>query len=261
MHLAGWTAAFGVMIACAKAPAADVPATQPATQPASRIEPGLLKELTALDQRIGAIQDLRATFIQKKFTPLLRKPLLSAGTVRVKGTLMRWDTTRPEESIIAVGQGQLEMYYPSQKVLEVYQLDQQMGQLAASPLPRLALLRQYFSIERAEAAPLLKAWHEDVAPPDHPATAQAEAHHYLALRLTPIDPALQRHLNQVLVLMDLDYPCILRAEMAAAARERTVLSFSDIHLNTGLKEAQVTLHVPPGTTISHPLAGMERGGK
>lgn len=252
-----WMVTVAATMTLAGAPAAPTPAT---TQSAA-IEPALLKQLTALDHRIGQIQDLSATFTQKKFTPLLRKPLLSAGTVHVKGKAMRWDTTRPEPSIIAVDQGELKMYYPAQKVLEVYQLDQQMGQLAASPLPRLDRLRQYFSIERADARPLARAWREDAASAAPSSTPTTQPDHVLALRLIPTDPALQRHLAQVLVLMDLDYPCILRAEMTDADQERTVLNFSDIHLNTHLSDAAVTLSVPPDTTISHPLAGMERGGK
>ncbi len=250
MLLIGW--GTGVAIVRGDAPAA--------TQSSEVIEPQLLGELVALDQRIGAIQSLRARFVQSKFTPLLRKPLVSSGMVRVKGQLMRWDTDRPEQSVIATGQGELKMYYPGQKVMEVYQLDQRMGQLAASPLPRLDVLRQYFAIERTDAAPVVKAWARELGGDAGGGDASAsDKSRYLALRLTPVDPSLKRHLAQVIVLMDKDYPCILRAEMTDGDHERTVLDFSHIELNKPMTDAEVMLTVPAGTTISHPMAGMEKG--
>lgn len=248
-----------VLIACGTGAAIVRAEPAPATQPSEAIEPKLLNELIALDQRIGAIQSLRARFVQSKFTPLLRKPLVSSGMVRVKGPLMRWDTDRPEQSVIATGQGELKMYYPDQKVMEVYQLDQRMSQLAASPLPRLDVLRRYFAMERTDATPLVEAWKREVGQDasDTDQTASNKSR-YLALRLTPVDPSLKRHLAQVVVLMDKVYPCILRAEMTDGDHERTVLDFSHIELNKPMTDAEATLTVPADTTISHPMAGMEK---
>jgi hypothetical protein len=36
--------------------------------------------------------------------------------------------------------------------------------------------------------------------------------------------------------------------------------FSDVHLDTGLKPADLALNVPAGTTISHPLQGISPNG-
>ena len=69
---------------------ADPPATQ------SSQDKSLDARLAEVDQLAGRIADLTADFVQLKHTALLKKPLESRGSLRVKGSAMRWDTTAPE---------------------------------------------------------------------------------------------------------------------------------------------------------------------
>ena len=82
------------------------------------------------------IADLTADFEQQKFTAMLKKPLISSGAVAVRGSAMLWKTRKPEPSELQIDQKEVRIYYPAQETIEVYQVEQKLGQLAASPLPR-----------------------------------------------------------------------------------------------------------------------------
>jgi outer membrane lipoprotein-sorting protein len=199
----------------------------------------LWAKLAEIDQRAGQIKSLSANFDQQKFTALLRKPLESTGRIRIKGPVIRWDTTQPEPSVLFIDQGEARIFYPDQKTLEVYPLDKRLADLAASPLPRLDVLKERFNIEQIPVTDLDK-------------TAAAE--HFIALRLAPKDASLAEHVKQVRVLLDVRNACIMRAEVTDGDGDRTVLSFRDVRLNADVGD--LALVVPPGTSVSHPLEGL-----
>src|SRR5262245_54563232 len=120
-------------------------AAEPSTQPTTN--PALWNQMVEIDSRAAAAKNLAADFEQKKFTALLKKPLVSSGKIRVAGDTMRWDTDKPETNVLLISPAEVKMYYPKQKTVEVYRVDQKLGQLAASPLPRLEALKQHFSFE------------------------------------------------------------------------------------------------------------------
>jgi outer membrane lipoprotein-sorting protein len=218
---------------CMPAWAADPPTTAPADGP-------LMQKLTEIDQRAGQIKSLSANFDQQKFTALLRKPLDSAGRVRIKGAVVRWDTTQPEPSVLLIDQGEARVYYPTQKTLEIYPLDKKLADLAASPLPRLDVLKERFAIEQIPVDEL-----------DKNAAGKA----FLALKLTPKDPSLAEHVKQVRVLLDVRRAYIMKAEVTDGDGDRTVLSFKDVQLNADVGD--LSLVVPPGTAVTHPLEGLD----
>src|SRR3982750_2066990 len=101
-------------------------ATQPATAPAG-VDAALWARMLEINQRSQNIKSLTADFEQSKFTPMLKRPLISAGRVTVAGHSMRWDTTKPEPTALLVDEKQVQLYYPKQKTLEVYPVDDQLG--------------------------------------------------------------------------------------------------------------------------------------
>src|SRR5689334_19669200 len=133
----------------AAALALTVPSTPAeATAPEANSEdPGLRARLDDIDRRAGEVRDLTARFEQQKFTALLKKPLVSSGRVRTKGHVVRWDTEVPEPAVLHSDGREIRMFYPRQHVVEVYPIDKRITDLAASPLPRLAALREHFRIE------------------------------------------------------------------------------------------------------------------
>lgn len=211
-------------------PADDKPA--PAKEDAA-----LAKQLDDIDARAARIKDFTADFLQEKFTALLKKPLVSGGEVRVSGPIIRWDTRRPEPAVLLSDGREVRMYYPAQKLLEVYPIDQRLGDLAASPLPRLGALREHFSVERSDAQSF------------HPPKGRA----VLPLKLTPRDDALREHVDHVGVLLDVEAAHILELEITDADGDRTHVTFSGIRLDTGVRPADLELTVPADTTVSRPL--------
>ena len=226
--------AAAVFIAmCMSAKAADQPTSKPA-------DAALWQKLTEIDQRAGQIKSLSANFDQQKFTALLRKPLDSAGRVRIIGPVVRWDTSQPEPSVLLIDQGEAKVYYPTQKTLEIYPLDKKLADLAASPLPRLDVLKERFTIDQISVEELDKS---------------AASKPFIALKLTPKDPSLAEHVRQVRVLLDVRRAYIMKAEVTDGDGDRTVLSFKDVQLNADVGD--LSLVVPPGTAVTHPLEGLD----
>ena len=203
-------------------------------------------KLDDIDRRAGHTRDLTARFEQQKFTALLKKPLVSAGRVRMKGSVVRWDTESPEPVVLHSDGREISMFYPRQRVVEVYPIDRRITDLAASPLPRLAVLREHFRIERAD--------------PTHTAGPDVENNagrgERIPLRLTPTDEFLREHVEQVLVVLDADQACVVSVRVDDADGDRTLMRFSDIQLDAGLKDSDVALSIPSGTKVSRPLEGV-----
>ncbi len=215
-------------------------ATQPATAPV-QTDPQLWNRMLEIDQRASKINSLTASFEQKKFTSLLKRPLVSTGSVRVSGSAMRWDTDKPEPTVMLITEQEVQLYYPNQKIVELYKIDQRLGSLAASPLPRLEMLKKRFTFAEISVADL---------------DGNFDPAHHLALRLTPIDPALREHIEQVRVVVDVQRGYILLAEMLDADGDRTVISFSRISASE--KEAPpLKLDLPKDVQVTRPLEALE----
>lgn len=204
----------------------------------------LLKDI---DQRAARYADLDGRFRQEKHTALLRKPVVSSGRIRMKGSVVRWDTERPEPAVLHSDGNEIRLYYPAQKVVEVYPIDRRLSDLAASPLPRLDALRQHFRIEPLPPAEVPQDERGDVK--------------RLWLRLVPSDEYLAQHVDEVRVTLDVSAAYVLRVEMFDADGDRTVIRFSDVKTDTGLKDAELNLVVPTGTKVSRPLEGVRGNPK
>jgi len=214
-------------------PSAPLPA-QPAT-PRTDFD----KKLDDLDAKVAAIADLTADFEQEKRTPLLKKPLTSSGTVKVKGTQTRWDTQKPRPIVMTIDATELKLYYPEQKTLEVYPVAGGMAELAASPLPRSKVVREHFTVTE-EPATVIDRGAKDGE---------------LGLKLLPLKETLKDHVSQVRVLIDGSTGIARLVEITDADGEVTVMRFTNVKTGTGLKDEQLQLHVPAGTTVSRPLHG------
>jgi outer membrane lipoprotein-sorting protein len=222
------------------------PAPAPATTPAPASRPANLDAATwnrmlQIDARAGKIETLIADFRQQKFTSMLKKPLVSSGKVFVRGSSMLWDTQKPEPTTLAITPTEARIYYPAQKVIEVYQVREKLGSLAASPVPRLSVLNQHFSFE---PIPLEQFGETDDA-------------RFFAVRMTPLDAEMREHVQDVRVLLDARRGLIMRLEMGDPDGDRTVITFLDVQINAPLKDGDLVLHPPPDVKITRPLAGLE----
>lgn len=238
--------AAALAVACSVLPAQTPTTTGPATEPATRsvVDSQLMARLEALDAKVALVRDMTTRFRQEKHTPLMRKPLVSSGLIRVKGSVMRWDTEKPAPSIMRIDDKELRLYYPADKTLEIYRLDQQMARMAASPLPRLNILREHFDFAELPLSEMLP---------------KGDAARYLALRMSPRDASLRQHVREIHVLLDLQTACMSRMEMTDADGDLTVLTFEDVKLNTGLDDKDLRLEAPSGAKVVRPLEAMEPG--
>lgn len=220
------------------------PTTRPATAPANT-DPKLWSQMVEVNRRGSAIQHLTADFEQKKFTPLLKRPMVSTGKIVVAGTAMRWDTVKPEPTSLLINEKEAQLFYPQQKIVEIYPIDQRLGSLAASPLPRLEVLQKYFSFAEIPVSEMDK---------------QVSAERHLALRLTPIEDSLKEHIEQVRVLLDVEHGYIVRAEMLDADGDRTVIAFSNVQASSE-PAGQLQLELPAGVKVSRPLEALDGQAK
>ena len=231
-----------LILLAALAPAAPAPA--PAAAPTSRpagIDDASWQRMLDIDARAADVTDLIAAFEQRKFTAMLKKPLVSTGEIRVRGSSMLWETRRPEPNALQVNEQEVRIYYPAQKTIEVYQIREKLGQLAASPLPRLAALQEHFGFR---PLPLSEMKETDTAK-------------FFAVEMAPIDPDLREHVERVRVLLDATRGLIVRLEMLDADGDRTEISFSDIRTNVGLNDAQLRIDATDSVKVTRPLAGLE----
>ena len=219
---------------------AIAPAEPGAIDRPAGVDEKLWKLLVEIDARGAQVKDLKADFTQQKFTPLLKKPLTSTGTILIKGAASLWTTVQPEPTVMRIDDKQLQLLYPRQKVLEVYPTDQKMASLAASPFPRLDVLKKHFSFERLPV--------KDVDP-------SAKEGETLALRLHPLEPELRKHIDEVQVLLQVSTGFVLRATTIDSDGDRVVLSFSNIRINGSVPDRELELVVPPGVKVTHPLEG------
>lgn len=194
--------------------------------------------LAAVDEGMAKVTDLRADFEQRRRTPLLKRPLVSKGTVLTKGDVVRWDTTSPRESTLVIGHGSIQMFYPEDKLVEVYPVGEGFKDLAGAPLPRLAVLR-----ERFELSPLAAS---------DPAMKGEDAH-LLGVLLTPKSDELRKHVTSVKVIIDETGPAAKKVVITDPEGEETQIIFSDTRLNRGVRNDELELKLPEGVRVSKPL--------
>jgi outer membrane lipoprotein carrier protein len=244
-----WVRVFSVVAAGFALAVLSAPVEATASE-ANSEDSGLRARLDDIDRRAGEVRDLTARFEQQKFTALLKKPLVSSGRVRMKGPVVRWDTEVPEPAVLHSDGREIRMFYPRQHVVEVYPIDKRITDLAASPLPRLAALREHFRIDAAGSA-------TKGASGGGGGGNDGSKIDRVSIRLTPTDAFLKEHVDQVRVVLDAAAACVVSVEVDDADGDRTVIRFGDVKLNAGLKDADVGLAVPPGTKESRPLEGVQ----
>jgi len=206
------------------------------------IDDTLWKRLIEANNLTAQVADLTADFQQQKVTAMLRKPLISSGKIFLRGPVMLWNTIKPEPTVLRIDPREVRLYYPREKTVEVYAITDKLGALAASPIPRLDVLVKYFNFENLDVTVF----------------GESDSRKYLALKLTPIAGGdLDKYIKEVRVLIDTTNGQLARMEMTDIDGDRTIVSFSNVRINSGLTEKDVALEIPADVKIVHPLAGLE----
>ena len=207
---------------------------------APAIDSELRRELESLAGKSAEIRDLTARFEQRRFTTLLKRPLVSTGRIWFKQGRMRWETDKPHPSVTVVDSGDLRVYYPQHSKLEIYPVEGSMGELARGSFPKPEVLLKYFHIERLPA--------------------ESSGGRFV-VQLTPLERSTREHLRRIVVHLDHDSGLIRQLEWTDGDGERTYITLTEMSANAGVADEEFELRVPPGTKTVRPLGpGSSRGG-
>ncbi|MEK6703183.1 MAG: outer membrane lipoprotein carrier protein LolA [Planctomycetota bacterium] len=217
------------------------PKAEPPTAEALAAAAAFEKRLVGVDAKMAAVADLRADFEQTKKTALLKKPLVSRGTLVCKGETVLWSTTSPRRSDMLVGGGKVTVYYPDDALAEVYSMGAGFRDAAGGPLPRLMKLKDSFDFAELDAKQV------------SPGLKTSELKGRIALKLTPRSGELKQHVASVRVLIDESVPCADRMVIVDPDGDETELRFTSVKINTGMKDAELELKLPEGTRVSTPV--------
>lgn len=209
---------------------------QAQTTPTSR--PSIDARLEAIDAKTAQVKDLVADFEQRKFSSLLREPLVTTGEVRSKSSTMLWIGKTPEPTRMRVTLERMQIYYVNQKLIEDYPIIGKLGALAASPLPRLATLRERFTIE-PDAGEGLDVSKDNAEP--------------AAFKLTPIEDDVKQYVGSIRVLLDASRGLVTCFELVDPDGERTTISFNNIRINGDVNDASLELDAPRDVKTTKPL--------
>ena len=189
----------------------------------------LQQDLKTIDRRAAEITAVEARFTEKRYTTLLREPMERSGTIRAVAGVVRWDTVSPGGSTTVVTEDEVWIFYHEDPLLEIWELTSRVGQLASSPIPDVATLRNLFAIAPGES--------DDGR---------------LTLLLTPLDH------DQLEI--DRGTGIVRRVVIAMVDGDRTEVVFDKIRLNPGISKADLALDVSPGTPIVRRQAPIGRSG-
>lgn len=190
------------------------------------LQADLQQDLDALDRRASQIEAVEARFTERRTTALLRAPMESSGTIRAVAGVIRWDTTAPRRSTTVITESEVRIFYPQDPLLEVWELASRVGQLASSPIPQIAALRDLCHIAPGRGKPGM-----------------------VALRLTPLDPDAQEHIDHIDLAIDRSTAIVMRVEIAMVDGDRTEIVLERVRVNTGISKSDLELDIPAGTPV------------
>jgi outer membrane lipoprotein-sorting protein len=109
------------------------------------------KTLAAVQKRYNAVHDLRASFVQKSFSPALDKETETHGTVVVQRPgKMRWEYAQPDARVIVLDGSAIRIWNPEEKQLQIAALSKS----GVSPTALSFLMGQGSLSESFTASPL-----------------------------------------------------------------------------------------------------------
>ncbi len=198
--------------------------------------------LARLDAHRAKLVDFTATFRQRQYASLFDDTKLSSGVLKYRAPgEMLWEYREPDHSYLRVSKTEVQFYFPLLEQIEVYPIADQrsMSSLLASFNQPVADLRQDYRLEyRSPGTARAELATGTVEFPDAP-----------GLTLIPQEPALQAQFTRIdlWVRPESFVPCLLT--IAEPTGDTTTFVFDDIKTNTGLDDAALTFHAPPGTTV------------
>lgn len=188
--------------------------------------------LTEWSKHSGELETLEIHFRQEKRLKLLRKPLVSTGTVRLAGGKLECvvrDKSGNTDSVLFVEKNSMRIHYPRLKRLEIYDL-------ASTGAPAMA-----FPIFGSDPDKLERDYKLEL-------TGEGKQR---KLKLTPRDKNTPVG-TMTLVFKDLE---IQEVEQTDRRGDRVRMIIERFDRNAKIDASALKLEVPPGTKTERPLAG------
>jgi outer membrane lipoprotein-sorting protein len=186
--------------------------------------------LKAWGERLRSMHSLHMVFTQEKHLRLLRQALVAQGELWLKGETLLYvltNTAGEKELMVRLDKRTVSTYYPLLHTLEVIDLQ------TTRTLP------QSLSFWQADPEALARDYAIDVF----------QAAELSTLRLVPKDA--KAPLQEMrLVLRDFQPQELVQVEKNGT---RIVMHITTFTMNPEISEAQLDLHIPAGTKVTHPL--------
>jgi outer membrane lipoprotein-sorting protein len=186
--------------------------------------------LTTWGERLRGMRSLHMVFTQEKHLRLLRQALVAQGELWLKGETLLYVLTNiagEKELTVRLDRQTVQTYYPLLNTLEVIDLQ------TAQTLP------QSLSFWQASPEVLARDYKVDLF---HAAGLHT-------LRLVPKDTKAPLQETRI-VLRDFQPQELVQVEKSGTRIRMHITTFT---INPEISEAQLDLHVPTGTQVTHPL--------
>ncbi len=186
--------------------------------------------LTTWGERLRGMRSLYMVFTQEKHLPMLRQPLVAQGEFWLKGETLLYvltNTAGEKELTVRLDKQTVRTYYPLLNTLEVIDLQ------TTGALP------QSLSFWQADPVVLARDYALDLL----------QAAGLYTLRLVPKDARVPLQ-EMRLVLRDFQPQELVQVEKNGT---RILMHITTFTINPEISEAQLDLHIPAGTKVTHPL--------
>jgi len=186
--------------------------------------------LTTWGERLRGMRSLHMVFTQEKHLRMLRQPLVAQGELWLKGETLLYvltNTAGAKELTVRLDKQTVRTHYPLLNTLEVIDLQ------ATGALP------QSFPFWQTDPEALARDYEADLL--------QTAGLH--TLRLVPKDAKVSLQ-EMRLVLRDFQPQELVQVEKNGTRIRMHITTFT---MNPKISEAQLELHVPAGTRVTHPL--------
>jgi outer membrane lipoprotein-sorting protein len=186
--------------------------------------------LTTWGERLRGMRSLHMVFTQEKHLRLLRQALVAQGELWLKGETLLYvltNTAGEKELTVRLDQHTVQTYYPLLNTVEV--MDLQTTRMLPQPL----------SFWQADPEVLARDYEVDLF----------QTAGFYTLRLVPKDAKAPLQETRI-VLRDFQPHELLQVEKSGT---RILMHITTFTINPEISEAQLELHVPAGTKVTHPL--------
>jgi outer membrane lipoprotein-sorting protein len=186
--------------------------------------------LTTWGERLRGMRSLHMVFTQEKHLRMLRQPLVAQGELWLKGETLLYvltNTAGEKELTVRLDKQTIRTHYPLLNTLEVLDLQ------TTGAIP------QSFPFWQTDPEALARDYEADLL-------QTAELH---TLRLVPKDAKVSLQ-EMRLVLRDFQPQELVQVEKNGTRIRMHITTFT---MNPEISEAQLELHVPAGTRVTHPL--------